>query len=193
MVANPFFTQQIISLLKSGAVGAIPTDTIYGLVGQALNQSAVEQIYEIKGRNKSKPFIILISDISDLKKFGVNLTAEQNDFLQKYWPGKLSVIIPFSKPNMDYLSRGFKTLSFRLPDDKNLIELLKQTGPLVAPSANPEGLPPAENLSQIKEYFDGKIDFSVDGGTLTGSASTLVDLTGQHPRTLRQGDVNIIK
>jgi L-threonylcarbamoyladenylate synthase len=191
MVVSNNFNKEIVELIKNGGIGVIPTDTIYGLVGLALNKNSVQRLYEIKGRDKSKPFIILISDISDLNEFGVSLNDNHNKLLQKYWPGKLSAIIPFSKPNKEYLSRGFDTLSFRLPDDEKLIELLHQTGPLVAQSANPEGKPPAENQIQIKDYFDGKIDFSVDGGTLIGSASTLIDLTNPQPKLLRQGDVVI--
>jgi L-threonylcarbamoyladenylate synthase len=185
------FNQKIVSLIKSGKVGVIPTDTIYGLVGLALNQNSIQRMYKIKGRDKSKPFIILISDISELEKFGVILSVDHQKFLQKYWPGKLSAIIPFSKQNMEYLSRGFNTLSFRLPDDESLVKLLRQTGPLAAPSANPEGKPPATNATEILEYFDGKIDFIVDVGTITDSASTLVDLSGTKPKILRQGDVKI--
>src|SRR5690606_23138943 len=140
---------------------------LYGLVGPAFSKKAVERIYEIKGRNKKKPLIVLIASIQDLKKFGV---SGEHPILKKVWPGPVSVTLEHTSMMMSkkfiYLNRGGKSLAFRLPKKKSLIEILKKTGPLVAPSANLEGLPPAENIRQAKRYFDDKVDFYVAGGTL---------------------------
>ncbi|HUC96603.1 MAG TPA: L-threonylcarbamoyladenylate synthase [Candidatus Saccharimonadales bacterium] len=191
MLVSNNFGPDIINTIKKGGVGVIPTDTIYGLVGLALNQDSIQRMYEIKGRDQSKPFIILISSTKELELFGIQLNEGQRVFLKKYWPGKLSVIIPFVGEGLDYLSRGHNTLTFRTPNNTRLINLLEQTGPLAAPSANPEGRPPATNKSEILGYFDDKIDFIVDKETITDSASTLVDLSNVEPVVLRQGDVKI--
>ena len=154
--------QNIIKIIKKGGVGVMPTDTLYGLVGSAFSPEAINRIYQIKKRNKNKKLIILISDISDLKKFNIKINKEQAKFLEKIWPGKVSVIIG--------------NIAFRLPAKKSLIEILKKTGPLVAPSANPEGLKPAENISQAKKYFGSNVDFYLPSRNLKGEPSKLIKL-----------------
>lgn len=182
--------KEVIKKLKAGKVGVIPTDTIYGLVGQALDRESVESVYEIRRRSPDKPLIILISSIEELKLFGVTVSLEEKRFLNKYWPGSVSVILPCKYERLKYLHRDTKTLAFRLPKDKFILQILKETGPLVAPSANPEGLPPAENLKQAREYFGDKI-FYYGRGRLQGSPSTLVSLNNGKIEVLRQGTVKV--
>lgn len=178
-----------IKILKNGGVGVIPTDTIYGLVGSALKPGTVKRISDIKNRLDGKGFIVLISSIEDLKIFGIELTDINKIFLNKYWPGKVSVIFAVPK-KFEYLDKG-QGLAIRLPDDEDLKEALKQTGPLVAPSANPEGRPPAKNILEARKYFGDQIDFYEDGGNLESLPSTLVRLNGDQVEILRQGAVKI--
>lgn len=174
-----------VTILKNGGIGVLPTDTLYGIVGQALNKKTVERIYTVKGRTPTKPLIILISSISDLKKFSVSITVQQGIVLAKVWPGKVSVILQCSNKKFEYLHRGTKSLAFRFPKNKKLLEILKKTGPLVAPSANPEGKEPAETISQSKKYFDTEVDFYISGGRKKGNPSTLVSLIEKTPKVLR--------
>ena len=167
---------QIIELLKSGKIGVMPTDTIYGIVGSALNPDTVEEIYRLRKRNPDKPMIILISSLDDLNYFDIELTKEQKDFLEKNWPNPVSVVLPCPGEKFTYLHRGKKSLAFRMPKNENLLELLKQTGPLVAPSANLGNEKPAETLDEAKKYFGDEINFSIDGGKLQSKPSTIVQL-----------------
>ena len=153
---------KIIEILKNDGVGIIPTDTLYGLVGSAFCNKAINRIYKIKKRDKNKKVIVLISSINDLKKFNVNINKEQAKIFPKFWPGKVSIVL--------------KNIAFRLPAKKSLIEILKKTGPLVAPSANPEGLKPAENINQAKRYFGNNVDFYLSGGTLKSKPSILIKI-----------------
>lgn len=178
---------KIINFLKNGGVGVLPTDTIYGLVGSALSQQAVERIYKLKSRTPSKASIILISSIDDLKLFYIQLTEEVKKFLEKIWPNPVSVILSCPKDKFAYLHRGTKTLAFRIPKNKKLLELLKQTGPLIAPSANPEGQPPAEDIGQAKDYFKDSVDFYLDGGKLSSPPSTLIEIQNGKVIVLREG------
>lgn len=189
---NIFF-QQVVNILKSGGIGVLPTDTIYGLVGQALNPQAVERIYQVRRRRPDKPFIVLIGDMADLKLFGIELSSGQKDFCQRYWPGAVSIILPCHKKELSYLHRGADSLAFRLADDDRLRDLIRQCGPLAAPSANPEGQEPAISISQARDYFGSQVDFYVDGGQLQALASTLVSLMDDQPEILRLGAVHIKK
>ena len=137
--------------LGMGKIGVIPTDTVYGLVASVDDKIAVDRIYAVKGRDFAKPFIILIEDVESLARFGISQADAQK--AAKYWPGRVSVVLQVSAKfrdhtQLDYLLRHGDTLAFRLPDDDKLRALLHQTGPLVAPSANPEGLPPATTLAR---------------------------------------------
>jgi len=189
--------EEIIKIIKKGGIGFLPTDTIYGLVGSAFSQEAVERIYHTKNRDPKKPFIVLISSLKDLEKFGHSLTAEEKAWLSKVWPGKVSIILslPAShQKEFKYLHRGTKALAFRLPKKKALLEILKKTGPLVAPSANPEGAPPFEGLREAKDYFGSQLDFYVSAGKrLGGAPSTLVKLDQGQISIIRQGAVKIAK
>src|SRR3989344_8321027 len=173
-----------INCLKNGGVGVLPTDTLYGLVGSAFSPVAVEKIYRLKKRDPKKPLIVLISDWQDLEKFGVEISVADKKILEKYWPGPFSVILPVypakgdgvARNNFEYLDCSTNTISFRWPKDERLQKILKETGPLVAPSANPEGLPPATTIAEAKKYFGNAVDFYQNGGKITNKPSTLIKL-----------------
>ncbi len=178
----------IIDLLKKGKIGVMPTDTIYGIVGSALNPQTVEEIYFLRKRDPSKPMIILISSLEDLRIFDIKLTKEQKGFLQKTWPNPVSVILPCPYEKFTYLHRGKKSLAFRLPKNKMLLQIIKEAGPLVAPSANLEKEKPAEKIEQAKKYFGGKMAFYLDGGKIQSKPSTMVQLYKDGKRIiLREG------
>ncbi len=182
-------TQKIIKILKNSGIGVLPTDTIYGLVGRALDKKTVERIYKVRKRNPKKPLIILISSLSDLKLFGVKPDKKTKIILKKLWPAPISVILDCPLKRFFYLHRGTNGLAFRLPAKKSLRDLLEETGPLVAPSANPEGLLPVKNIRKAKQYFGGKIDFYADGGNLESSPSTLLKIKGNKITMLRKGKI----
>lgn len=129
--------------------------------------------------------------MDDLRRFGIKLDKTKSDTVAKLWPGKVSVVLPCSSNKFKYLSRGSKTLAFRLPEKRSLINILKETGPLVAPSANPEGKDPAKNISEAKKYFGTKVDYYIDGGELRSKPSTLVSLEENSIRVLREGSVKL--
>ena len=164
---------KIIEILREGGIGVMPTDTIYGIVGRALDEKTVERIYSTRKRTPSKPMIILISSVNDLKLFNVKTELDQ---LNKFWPGKVSIILPCPDEQFYYLHRGSNSLAFRLPNDVALRQFISQTGPLVAPSANMEGMPPSTTIEEAEKYFGDNVDFYLDGGKIEGSPSKLLKL-----------------
>ncbi|MBI2017529.1 threonylcarbamoyl-AMP synthase [Candidatus Daviesbacteria bacterium] len=184
--------ENLVSLLKSGGIAVIPTDTIYGIVGSALIPGTVEKIYRLRKRATNKPMIILISNLNDLNHFNIKLTDTQKEFLQKIWPNPVSMILPVNGDKFQHLHRDTKSLAFRIPKDKNLLELLKETGPLVAPSANFAGGKPSETIDEAKKYFNDKVDFYIDGGQIIAKPSTLIQFTDKSVKILRAGNNNFV-
>ena len=185
---NIWDNENLVKTLKNGEVVVIPTDTIYGIVGRAEEADTVERIYKIRKRNKEKPCIILISEIEDLKKFSVQITEEQGKILSEFFPASIptSVILDCEDSKHAYLHRDTNTLAFRMPTDEGLRNLIKQTGPILAPSANLEARPPSENIDEARDYFGDFVDLYVDGGEIVGKASKII-------RLHKDGTVSIIR
>lgn len=157
---------KLVEMLQSGAIGVLRTDTLYGLVASAANQQAVERIYDVKTRNHSKPLIVLIADQSQMFE---PAPAALADALAELWPGPNSIIVP-SPAAPEWITRGSGTVAYRIPDNPRLVRLLQATGPLVAPSANPEGASPAKSWGEAQGYFGDTVDFYVDGGVVLSEA-----------------------
>ena len=167
-------SKELEQVLKGGGVAVIPTDTMYGVVGLASNKKTVERIYELRKRDLDKPFIILIDSVAKLKDFGIGGYFAM--ILQTIWPDKISVILPVSSKKYVYLTRGSNKLSFRIPNNKDLIKLLKRVGPLVAPSANLQGMPPSSTIKEAEEYFGADVDIYVGKGKMKTVPSTIVEM-----------------
>ena len=173
------------NLLGSGRVGVIPTDTIYGIVGSALDKKVVERIYRLRKRDPKKPMIILIGDICALRLFGIKIDHKMEDALNNVWPGKVSVILPCQSKSFYYLHRGTKTLAFRLPKPLLLRRFLWKTGPLVAPSANINGMPPSKTIAEAKRYFTDGVDFYVNVGSIHSKPSKIIKI--------EHGKINVVR
>jgi len=178
---------QIINLLRQGKLGIIPTDTIYGIHASIFHKSSINKIYQISNRDRNKPMIILISSINDLALFKIKPSPQTFKLLTKYWPGKISIILPVNNNSFYYLHRGQNSLAFRVPNNIYLQKLIEQTGPLVSTSANPQSKPPATTIDQAEQYFGDNIDFYVDAGKIKGESSTLIKIAKGKPVIIRQG------
>jgi len=184
-------SSNVESILNHGGIAVIPTDTLYGIVAKAHDREAAMRLYRLRRKGAGKPFIVLIDSLEQLRNFGITLTSKQRTFLNHVWPGKVSVILPCTAKKFAYLHLGTETLAFRLPKSKKLQMLLKETGPLLAPSANPEGEKPATTIAEAKKYFGEDVDVYTSAGKMDSKPSTLVSLLSEIPNILRQGAVKI--
>jgi L-threonylcarbamoyladenylate synthase len=178
-----------IKILLVGGVGIMATDTVYGLTARADNPGAVKRLYALKHRER-KPGTIIAASIQQLLDLGIQKTYL--DQVKQWWPNPLSIVIP-TGANLFYLHQGLDSLPFRIPKDEKLRAILEQTGPLATSSANRPGEPNSEDITQAWNYFEGSVDFYVDGGDLSGRVpSTIIRLTDDGKiETLRQGAVEI--
>ncbi len=179
-----------VEFLKNGRIVVSPTDTILGILGNALNKSVVEKVYKIKNRTPTKPYIILIPNISYLNIFGITPTKNEKKLLEHK-----GITVIFDLPEeklkeLEYLHRGTNSLAFRIPDDKNLINMLKDLGkPVIAPSANPEGKEPAKSIEEAIKYFGDKIDLYIKGRSKE-IPSSIVKLENNKLQILREGNIS---
>jgi L-threonylcarbamoyladenylate synthase len=151
---------QVRQILLDGGIGILRTDTLYGVVAKADNKEAVERVYQLKSRDESKSPIVLISSFEQtMDKIDDALFAR----LGNVWPGPISVILPSSHAP-SWIRRDNNSVAYRMPADEGLGMLIDATGPLIAPSANPEGQSPAMNIKEAQDYFGDTVDFYIDEG-----------------------------
>jgi len=159
--------------LTRGGIAVIKTDTLYGLVASALDPKAVQKIYDLKDRNEHKACIVLIAEVSQLLP-GTHMDDAHSALMDKYWPGPVTIIMPVDTQNLDYLTRGNGSLAYRLPNSPDLRELIRRTGPLIAPSANPEGAEPARSVRDATAYFGEAVDAYVDSGEVKNATASRI-------------------
>ena len=172
---------EMVGLLQAGGIGVLRTDTLYGVVAVAEDEAAVQKVYELKGRDEHKSPIVLISDRAQLWDAVV---ATTESVLADVWPGPVSVILPSIAAPL-WIRRGNDSVAYRLPNDSRLCQLIAQTGPLIAPSANLQGKSPAMTIKKAIEYFGEHVDFYVDGSEVTDASPSklmLVDDKGEVTR-----------
>jgi tRNA threonylcarbamoyl adenosine modification protein (Sua5/YciO/YrdC/YwlC family) len=178
----------LVSLLNSGAVGVLPTDTVYGLVCRAADKSAVAKLYSLKHR-EHKPGTVIAAKPQQLIDLG--LKARYVKAVEGFWPNPLSVVIPCDEEHA-YLHLSKHSLAVRIPRHKELIALLEKTGALLTTSANLAGQPVATDLAEAQKYFGSQLDFYVDGGSITDhQPSTVIRVVDDAIEILRVGAVNI--
>jgi tRNA threonylcarbamoyl adenosine modification protein (Sua5/YciO/YrdC/YwlC family) len=165
-------------LLRSGAVIAFPTDTVYGLAASADDEVAQKRIYQIKGRPAGMPLILMVAAESQLEGI-VHVDSRAESYMRRWWPGPLTLILH---------ANGGGTLGVRIPKHKVALDLLRHAGPLMTTSANRHGLEPAMNAEEASA-LDGVMAILDGGAAPGGTASSVLDLTGPEPHVLREGAI----
>ncbi len=175
-------------LLRKGNIVCSPTDTLYGLLGHALNNKAVQKVYEIKRRTPEKPLILLFPSVEKAEEFGILIPKHLRKGILSITPERITFVVPLSEnsPLREIFNR--EDVAFRIPKDSFLLSLLEKISPLFAPSANPQGLSPANSCEECKSYFGNKVEYCIEGRTL-GTPSTIVSLIRGLPELVREGTV----
>lgn len=206
------------AIIRRGGIIAFPTETVYGLGCDPFNETAVRRVYEIKKRSLHNPLALLIADVADVwqiaKKAQGNALRLQNELMVKHWPGALTIIIKKKPIIPDIVTGGGDSVGIRLPDHDFCRALIRAVGhPIIGTSANLSGQQEATTAAEVRQIFssapgplagvsfspcqggwgvNGGIDLIVDGGPCSLKiASTVVDVTGEKPKIIRQGSVFI--
>ncbi len=177
------------ALLQAGQLVAVPTETVYGLAGNGLDEQAVEAIYEVKGRPQVKPLSLMVPDADAMERCCRDVPPQAHALAKRFWPGPLTIVLRSKELVPAIVRAGGETVGLRCPDHPMTLELLRLAGiPFAAPSANPSGEPSPKTAEEVRAYFDGRIAAVVDGGPCgLGRESTILDMSQRPFRILRQG------
>ena len=176
-------------IIKKGGLVAFPTETVYGLGANGLDENAVPKIYEAKGRPSDNPLILHISEFDEINSIVKEIPKTALILAEEFWPGPLTMVLKKSDIVPYRTTGGLESVAVRMPSNKIARELIKASGvPIAAPSANSSGRPSPTKASHVIFDLDGKIDMVIDGGAVDiGLESTIVDVTGDVPVILRPG------
>ena len=167
-----------IDLLMSGGVTIFPTETVYGIGALAANEKGIKRIYEIKKRSSDKPLQILIADLKQVDSLVSEITPYARELMKEYWPGPLTLV---------FKAKAGGTVGIRMPNQDWLLNLIKETGPLAATSANLSGESEPVSAQEVKV----EADILIDGGRCQlGQPSTVIDVSVDPPIILREGNIN---
>ena len=176
-------------LIAAGELVAFPTETVYGLGGDALHPEAAKKIYEAKGRPSDNPLIVHIAEFSDLERVAKEVPEQAKKLAEAFWPGPLTMVVSKSDSVPYATTGGLETVAVRMPNHPVALELIRKSGKLIAaPSANTSGRPSPTEAMHVMGDLDGRIAMVLDGGPVgIGIESTIIDLTEEVPMILRPG------
>ncbi|MGO4968843.1 L-threonylcarbamoyladenylate synthase [Streptococcus alactolyticus] len=176
-------------ILENGGTVILPTETVYGLFAQAMNEAAVEHVYQLKRRPKDKAMNLNVADLETILAFSKNQPSYLKTLYEAFLPGPLTIILQANDRVPAWINSGLSTIGFRIPNHPKTLELIQQTGPLIGPSANISGRESGKIFADIKTQFNNEVTGLADDAALTGVDSTILDLSGETARILRQGAI----
>lgn len=184
---QPRLIAQVARSLQDGGVIAYPTDTTYGIGCSIFNKKGLERIYQVKQRDKRKPFSFICSDLAEVSRYA-RLTNMAFKAMKRCLPGPYTFVLEASREVPDLLTTRQKTVGIRIPDNRICMAIVQQLGaPIVTTSANLTGEEPVGDPFEIQRIFGNGLDLVVDGGLLTTDVSTVISMIGDRPEVLRQG------
>lgn len=179
----------LAAILASGGALVLPTETVYGLFAQALDEEAVNRVYALKNRPRDKALNLNVAKLETILQYSKNQPAYLDKLYQAFLPGPLTIILEANDQVPAWINSGLTTIGFRVPKHPVTLDLIAQTGPLIGPSANLSGQASGTRFEQIMADFDGQVEGVADDAAITGLDSTILDLSGSKARILRQGAI----
>ena len=188
---SPEAIREAAELIRKGELVGMPTETVYGLGANALDENAVKKIFEAKGRPGDNPLIVHVSCLDEIPPLVREIPDSAKRLMEAFWPGPMTLILPKSDRIPSAVSAGLDTVGIRLPASEAARDLIRESGcPIAAPSANRSGRPSPTTAQHVFEDMDGRIPMILDGGdSEVGVESSVIDATGEVPVILRPGGV----
>ncbi|TWS95587.1 L-threonylcarbamoyladenylate synthase [Streptococcus sp. sy018] len=182
--------EQLVAKLKQGEALVLPTETVYGLFANAMNETAVNHVYRLKKRPRDKALNLNVSSLEDILAYSKNQPAYLKKLYQAFLPGPLTLILSSNDAVPTWINSGLDTVGFRLPSHPITREIIQQVGqPLIGPSANLSGQVSGRVFEQIIKDFSNQVTGIADDAAILGVDSTILDLSRPQARILRQGSI----
>jgi L-threonylcarbamoyladenylate synthase len=178
----------IVSALNNGQIIVYPTDTLYGLGADIYNDDAVKKIFLIKKRSFDQPLSVAVSNINDIEEIAF-VDDKIRCVAERFLPGKLTLVLKKKNVVSDILTAGSTNVAVRIPDNSVALRILSVFGPLICTSANIHGMPTPNKINEIQMQFKDEINIYIDAGELKDKPSTIIDLSDEKPKVLREGAI----
>lgn len=182
-------TSKIRTIVENGGAVILPTETVYGLFAKAMNEEAVNHVYQLKQRPRDKAMNLNVADLKDIVKYSQNPPIFLEKLYNSFMPGPLTIILESNKNVPIWINSGLETVGFRVPRHPQTLRIIEECGPLIGPSANLSGNESGKRFAEIEQAFAGQVAGIADDGAISGLDSTILDLSGDHARILRQGAI----
>lgn len=186
---------RLVTIINDGELAVIPTDTVYGIVGDATNIDVIHKVYEVKKRDYSKPLILMVSSMDMLNKYVDSINALEKKLIHKYWPGKLTILFKKNNNVSDIITSGSSLVGIRYPNNSDLIELMEKLDkPLISTSCNISSKDVITSIDMLEEDISKYVSYIYDGGVLSDTSSTIVKVVDDNIEILRDGELaSVIK
>ena len=181
--------EKIKQELEKGKAVVLPTETVYGLFAKALDEKAVDHVYQLKRRPRDKALNLNVAGLDDILNFSKNQPPYLQQLVDHFLPGPLTIILEANEKVPDWVNSDLTTVGFRIPSHPVTLELIREFGPLIGPSANLSGQASGVSFYKILQDFDQEVLGIEDDAFLTGQDSTIIDLSGDKVKILRQGAI----
>ncbi|MBE6145341.1 MAG: threonylcarbamoyl-AMP synthase [Firmicutes bacterium] len=183
--------ERLVEVINNGNIAVVPTDTVYGIIGDATNIDVIHKVYEVKKRDYSKPLILMVSSIDMLEKYVLEVNDIEKKLIDRYWPGKLTILFKKNNNIDDLITCGSNLVGIRYPDNKELNELMnKLNKPLISTSCNISSKEVITSIDMLEEDISKHVSYVYDGGILSDTSSTIVRVNDGKIEIIRDGELS---
>ena len=183
--------ERLVEVINNGNIAVVPTDTVYGIIGDATNIDVIHKVYEVKKRDYSKPLILMVSSIDMLEKYVLEVNDIEKKLIDRYWPGKLTILFKKNNNVDDLITSGSNLVGIRYPDNKELNELMdKLNKPLISTSCNISSKEVITSIDMLEEDISKHVSYVYDGGILSDTSSTIARVNDGKIEIIRDGELS---
>lgn len=180
--------EEIVKVLKEGKLAITPSDTVYGIIGDATNINSIHEVYKVKKRPYTKPLIIMVSSLEMLNEYTKDISPLEQELIKEYWPGPLTILLPKNEKISNYITSDSPLVGIRYPNNLELIEIMNRLGkPIFSTSANITGTETITNISMLEKEMIENISYIYDKGEIINPPSTIVKVENNKVKILREG------
>ena len=182
---------KIVEIINSSGLVISPTDTVYGIMGDALNKESIKNIYDVKHRDYKKPLILLMSSIDMIKEYTLDISEDEMNLMKKFFPGCMTLLLRRNSKVDGMICNNGEYVGVRIPDNKDLLSIIEKLGrPVFSTSCNISGNDVVRSVDEIDEEIISKVDYIYDGGYIDNVSSTVVRIDNGEVVILREGNLS---